>query len=69
MMMPKPAVVPVLLDGGIPLLPAPSVRMRLALTGHRVYTSGIVLLEYAVRPAAPSPGASSGDRRRGTGAE
>jgi len=43
------AVVPVLLGGGIPMLPAPARRAALRLTGHRVYgASGIVLLEYAV---------------------
>jgi dihydrofolate reductase len=43
------AVVPVLLGGGIPLLPPPAKRAKLALTGHRVYAkSGIVSLEYAV---------------------
>jgi len=44
----EPAVVPILLGGGIPFLPAPAVRRRLALTGHRGYPSGIVLLEYEV---------------------
>jgi dihydrofolate reductase len=47
----EPAIVPILLGGGLPFLPAPSVRRRLALTGQRVYDkSGIVLLEYAVQP-------------------
>lgn len=45
------AVVPVLLGGGVPLLPPPAGRATLELTGHRVYRSGIVSLEYAVRPA------------------
>ncbi len=39
---------PVLLGAGIPLLPAPADRAKLRLTGHRVYESGIVRLEYAV---------------------
>ena len=44
------AVIPVLLGGGIPLLPPPTERARLKLTGRRVYEkTGIVLLEYAVR--------------------
>ncbi len=43
------ALIPVLLGAGIPLLPSPAVRQRLELTGHRVYASGIVSLEYAVR--------------------
>jgi dihydrofolate reductase len=47
------AIVPVLLGGGIPLLPPPVSRRRLELTGHRVYPkSGIVQLEYAVLPTA-----------------
>lgn len=47
----EPAVVPVLLGGGIPFLPETSARARLALTGQRVYEkSGIVALEYAVQP-------------------
>jgi len=46
----EPAVIPVLLGGGIPLLPAPAARARLKLTGHKLYPkSGIVLLGYAVR--------------------
>ena len=46
----EPAIIPVLLGGGIPLLPGPAVQTRLQLTGQRVYPkSGIVLLEYAVR--------------------
>ncbi len=45
----EPAIVPVLLGGGIPLLPSPAARTRLKLTGRRVYEkSGIVLLQYAV---------------------
>lgn len=49
----EPAIVPVLLGGGVAFLPDPAVRARLELTGHRVYErSGIVLLEYAVRPGS-----------------
>lgn len=46
----EPAVIPVLLGGGRPLLATPGVQMRLSLTGHRVYPSGIVALEYTVDP-------------------
>jgi dihydrofolate reductase len=47
------AVIPVLLGGGIPLLPAPAQRKRLVLANHRVYNkSGIVLLEYDVQNVA-----------------
>ena len=45
-------VIPVLLGGGIPLLPAPAKQAKLKLTGHQVYGSGVVSLEYAVQPAA-----------------
>lgn len=46
----EPAIVPVLLGGGVPFLPEPAVRRRLTLTEHRVYPkTGIVLLQYDVR--------------------
>ncbi len=41
-------VMPVLLGGGIPLLPPGGRRAGLRLTGSKVYKSGIVSLEYAV---------------------
>jgi dihydrofolate reductase len=45
----EPAIIPVLLGGGIPLLPAIDKRTELTLTRHRLYQqSGIMLLEYAV---------------------
>lgn len=44
------AIVPVLLGGGIPLLPAGAQRASLQLIGNRVYTkTGTVSLEYAVK--------------------
>lgn len=48
----EPAVLPILLGGGRPLLPSPAVRRSLRLTGQRVYEkSGTVLLTYdVVRP-------------------
>ncbi|MGH7480857.1 MAG: dihydrofolate reductase family protein [Longimicrobiales bacterium] len=47
----EPAIMPVVLGGGRPFLPAPAARRRLALTGRRVYeSSGIVLLQYDVVP-------------------
>lgn len=50
----EPAIVPVMIGGGLPLLPSPAARASLTLTGHTVYPkSGIVLLEYAVRREAP----------------
>lgn len=49
------AVVPVLLGGGIPLLPSPAERQNLTLTAQRVFPrTGTVSLEYAVRPAKRS---------------
>jgi dihydrofolate reductase len=43
------AVIPVLLGGGVPLLPPPARAAKLDLTGHKVYRTGIVSLEYAVK--------------------
>jgi dihydrofolate reductase len=45
------AVIPVLLGGGISMLPPRSTQTKLQLTGHRVYKTGITALEYAVRYA------------------
>ena len=43
------AVIPILLGGGVPLLPSPAERAKLRLTSHRVYEkTGTVSLEYAV---------------------
>ena len=45
----EPAICPVLLGGGIPLLPGPAAQAKLTLVGHRLYPkSGIMLLEYNV---------------------
>jgi dihydrofolate reductase len=41
-------VVPILLGGGVPLLPSPAKRINLSLTAHRVYRTGSVSLEYAI---------------------
>lgn len=41
-------VEPVLLGGGIPLLPPTASRTQLRLTSHRVHSSGIFRAEYAV---------------------
>jgi dihydrofolate reductase len=43
------AVIPVLLGKGIPLLPPPAKQVKLKLTGHKIYKTGIVSLEYAVK--------------------
>jgi dihydrofolate reductase len=59
------AVLPVLLGGGIPLLPSPAVTRRLELRSHRVYAkTGTVLLDYAVRPESAKPASRS--RRKGS---
>lgn len=42
------AVIPVLLGGGVPFLPAPAAQTKLKLTGHRIYGSGIAQLTYEV---------------------
>jgi dihydrofolate reductase len=47
------AVIPVLLGGGVPLLPSPAPRVTLRLSGHRVYEkTGTVTLEYEVTRAS-----------------
>lgn len=43
------SIVPVLLGGGIPLLPAPADQKKLELTGNKIYKSGAVSLQYAVK--------------------
>jgi dihydrofolate reductase len=43
------SIIPILLGGGIPLLPSPARQTELQLTSHRVYKSGIVSLEYTVQ--------------------
>jgi dihydrofolate reductase len=61
----EPAVIPVLLGGGIPLLPSPAARRSLELTGHRTYKSGIVLLEYAIKPAGKARRGRKAGKRPG----
>lgn len=46
------AIIPVLLGGGIPLLAPPAKQTKLALTGHKVYQTGIVSLEYTIQQTA-----------------
>ncbi|HEY7327292.1 MAG TPA: dihydrofolate reductase family protein [Gemmataceae bacterium] len=44
------AVEPVLLGGGIPLLPPPAKQTQLKLTGHKIYKkTGIVSLQYQIK--------------------
>ena len=45
-------IIPVLLGGGIPLLLPPAKQTKLKLTGHKVYKTGIVSLEYTVQQTA-----------------
>jgi dihydrofolate reductase len=45
------SVVPVLLGEGIPLLPPPATEARLELVRHTVYGTGIVCLQYTVKPS------------------
>lgn len=50
----EPAIIPVLLGAGRPLLPSPAARHMLTLTSQRVFPSGIVWLEYTVQQAEES---------------
>jgi dihydrofolate reductase len=43
------AIVPVLLGGGIPLLPPPAKQAKLKLAHHKVHKTGVVSLEYVVK--------------------
>jgi len=43
------AVIPVLLGGGVPLLPSSAKLTNLNLTGHKIYQTGVVSLEYAIK--------------------
>ncbi len=49
----EPAIIPILLGDGIPLLPSPASRRRLTLIRHRAYPGGMVLLEYEVQKGNP----------------
>lgn len=44
----EPAVIPVVLGGGVPMYPVSGRRTRLSLTGQRRYEGGMILLEYQV---------------------
>ena len=46
------AIMPVLLGGGIPLLPPPAGETKLKLTSHKIYKTGIVSLEYEIQYSA-----------------
>jgi dihydrofolate reductase len=70
----EPAIIPILLGGGIPLLPAHGVRRRLAYIRQHTYTSGMVLLEYdssmprsSVKSITPRHRACAGSEIRAVG--
>jgi dihydrofolate reductase len=44
------SVVPILLGAGIPLAPDPGKPIELKFTGHRVYKTGVIGLEYEILP-------------------
>ena len=48
------SVIPILLGDGVPLAPNLSTWINLSLVNHKVYSSGAVSLEYAIRPIDPS---------------
>ena len=48
------SVVPILLGDGVPVAPNLSKWINLSLVNHKVYSSGAVSLEYAVRSIDPS---------------
>jgi dihydrofolate reductase len=49
------AIIPVLLGGGLPLMPVPGPRLSLELRSHRLYpATGTLFVEYDVRPAGAS---------------
>lgn len=45
----EPAIIPILLGGGVQLLPPHGISRRLELVRHRAYPSGMLLLEYEVQ--------------------
>ncbi len=48
----EPAIIPILLGGGVQLLSPHGLRRRLTLVGHRAYPSGMLLLEYKVQQSS-----------------
>lgn len=48
----EPAIIPILLGGGVQLLSPHRVRQNLALVAHHAYPSGMLLLEYEVLQTA-----------------
>lgn len=58
----EPAVIPILLGGGVPLLSPDGIRRRLTLVGHRNYPSGMLLLEYKVQMVAEGTNEATGGK-------
>jgi dihydrofolate reductase len=58
----EPAIIPVVLGGGIPFLAGPPIVRSLTLTDHKIYPSGIVWLEYTVRRKSAG---KRGNRKKG----
>jgi dihydrofolate reductase len=42
------SVAPILLGAGIPLAPDPAKRIGLKFTGHKIYKTGVICLEYEI---------------------
>lgn len=55
----EPAIIPVVLGAGLPMVQGPVQPQRLTLTGQRVFPSGIVWLEYTIQGAGRMDGDSS----------
>jgi dihydrofolate reductase len=63
-------VIPVMLGGGIPLLPPPASRAELTLVRHRAFEkTGTVSLEYAVRPQRLKGSKAQGSKAQGSKAQ
>lgn len=45
----EPAVIPILLGNGVPMLPQGAARRHLTLAGHTAYTSGMLYLKYEIK--------------------
>jgi dihydrofolate reductase len=59
----EPAIIPILLGGGVPLLPSPAARRRLSLRSHRAYPSGMVYLQYEVQKGSDGTQGAAGEER------
>jgi len=60
------AIIPVLLGGGVPLLPPPAKQVTLKLIGHKVLkTTGTVSLSYVILNGAPPDPSIAGKEKLG----